>query len=82
MVAHNARSADAKRAAIVSHLERGRHWDAYAAAEWAAVLPGARAVASIVGADGPRQPGGVAVVLPAGWECEQEAVPVAGYAVA
>eukprot|EP00969_Alexandrium_andersonii_P372207 15481213-Alexandrium_andersonii.AAC.1 len=46
------------------------------------VLPGARTVASIVGAAGPRQPGGVAVVLPAGRKCEQEAVPIAGYAVA
>eukprot|EP00969_Alexandrium_andersonii_P357660 15449297-Alexandrium_andersonii.AAC.1 len=74
MVSHDTRSAAAKRAITASHLERGRpcllqetHWDEYAAAEWAAVLPGARTVASIVGADGPRQPGGAAIVLPAGW---------------
>eukprot|EP00969_Alexandrium_andersonii_P231456 10221921-Alexandrium_andersonii.AAC.1 len=75
LVDQSTQQAASKKAVLARHLGQGRvcllretHSDALAAAEWAAALPCQRALASVAAAAGPKKPGGVAILIPVGWQ--------------
>ena len=88
------RRATAKRAVILRQLEQGRavvvqetHWDDAAAGIWQAIIPCGNFISSQAdggdhqAADG-RRPGGVAILLPEGWELVEKHEAWAGYLLA
>eukprot|EP00969_Alexandrium_andersonii_P266586 11781946-Alexandrium_andersonii.AAC.1 len=61
---------------------RDSHWDEFAAAERAGALPCQKAVASVAAAAGPKKPGGIAILIPIGWEIREVQEVKAGYVLA